>query len=410
MIIEFSLENYKSVADLQTLSFVAAKLKSQNKDLENSNLISIDEDFKLIRSAGIYGANGSGKSNIVAGLIAMMIVIRDSMKDDDILAKAIEPYQLDSDKISQPSYFQIQFLLDGKKYRYGFEANSEKVVSEWLMGPAEKNDTKYFTRSGQNIELNKKYFKEGKDLESKTSKTNLFLNVVSAFNGPISRAIKQLFETQINILGGINDSSFRQYTLELLESGDGSAEILRFLNLADTGIEGIRREASEEKRWRSKDRVVTKRRTYGGDGLEGGWHEFDLDVSESEGTKKLFNLSGVIIQSLRQGSLMVIDEFDARLHPLLSRKIVELYNNPELNTKGAQLLFVTHDTNLLDKDLLRRDQIFFAEKDRKGRTNLYSLYDFKGVRNDAAIEKNYIQGKYGAIPYLGDFTRLLDVE
>jgi len=127
---------------------------------------------------------------------------------------------------------------------------------------------------------------------------------------------------------------------------------------------------------------------------------------ESEGTKKMFEISPALLESLEGGRVLILDEFDARFHPLLSRKIVELYNSAA--NKKAQLIFATHDTNLLTPQLLRRDQVCFVEKDQQGASHFYSLADFKGVRNDASFEKDYIAGKYGAIPFLGDFTTLFE--
>lgn len=133
-----------------------------------------------------------------------------------------------------------------------------------------------------------------------------------------------------------------------------------------------------------------------------------IDHHESDGTRNFFNHIGIVYYALVSGLTLVFDEFEASLHPILAKKIVEMFHSPKLNKKGAQLIFATHDTNLLDSNLLRRDQIFFTEKNKKNETELYSLYDFKGVRNDASYEKDYIKGKYGAIPFVGDFETLFE--
>jgi uncharacterized protein len=135
---------------------------------------------------------------------------------------------------------------------------------------------------------------------------------------------------------------------------------------------------------------------------------FSFGMQESEGTKKMFELSPFIYRSIKEGTPLFIDEFDSRFHPLLTKKIVEIYNAVE--NKKAQLIFTTHDTNLLSSDILRRDQIDFVEKDKYGASHLHTLVEIKGVRNDASFEKDYIQGKYGAIPFLGDFTTLIAFE
>lgn len=136
---------------------------------------------------------------------------------------------------------------------------------------------------------------------------------------------------------------------------------------------------------------------------------FDLDDQELEGTKKLFSMAGPLVKALKEGQLLVIDELDARLHPLMTREIISLFNSSQANPQHAQLIFTTQDTNLLDNRLLRRDQIWFTEKDRQGATQLYSLAEFK-VRNDEAFERNYIQGRYGAVPFLGDLHSIMEAD
>ncbi len=351
----------------------------------------------------------------------MLHIIRDSMAKDDILERGIRPFMLQEETRVSPTYFQLQFIVNGLRYRYGFEADQTKIRSEWLFGPAEKKETFYFTREDQDIQVNKKYFKEGIGLESKTKESNLFLNVADAFNGDVSKSIKNYFKRKLKVISGLSDRHFRDYSLLMCNFESTRQQLYRFLELADLGIEkittkkedGTAHNLGEDLLDRSELRKVklyTHRRVYDQSGNPSSFQEFDLDHDESEGTVKIFNLAGAILLSLEDGSTLFIDEFDARLHPIITRRIVQMFNSPELNPKGAQLVFATHDTNLLDKDLLRRDQIYFAEKDSKGKSYFYSLYDIKGVRNDASFEKDYIKGKYGAIPFLGDFNTLLDVE
>ena len=192
------------------------------------------------------------------------------------------------------------------------------------------------------------------------------------------------------------------------------------MNHADFGIQdiferSIKPEDIDENSHNSKMKVIygenfdyisTKRVIYDQEGkllFENNWTMY---FNESEGTMKLFNYSGVVIDALNNGNALILDEFDTRLHPMLTKKLVEMFNSPILNKNGAQLVFVTHDTNLRDNSLLRRDQIYFTEKNKMQETVLYSLADFKGVRNDASYEKDYINGKYGAVPFLGDFEKL----
>ena len=174
--------------------------------------------------------------------------------------------------------------------------------------------------------------------------------------------------------------------------------------------ENLPENAEEEvKQELKKGKIIVSSRTQFDSNLKAvGKSEFSFGIQESEGTKKMFELSPFIYRSLKEGFPLVVDEFDSRFHPLLTKKIVELYNSSE--NRNSQLIFTTHDTNLLSPDLLRRDQIDFVEKDKYGASHLYTLVEIKGVRNDASFEKDYIQGKYGAIPFLGDFTNLISFE
>lgn len=420
MIIEYSVKNYRSIKELQTLSLVAAPIKSKYPELDTNNLIHVSDKLSLLKTVGIYGANGSGKSNIIKSLISMLLFVRDSFKNDDLGVMLIDPFLLNKTNKEEPSFFQLTFICDTVKYRYGFELFKNEVLSEWLFGTPEKNEVYYFTREGADINVNKKHFSEGLGLAEKTSKNNLFLNITKAFNGKLSKEIYDFFIHKISLNAGVNDIGFRDRTLELLKYSDYKQKIINLLNEADFGINDINhhrikkedlpdnapqdllKDAAEGK----IDILVSHR------SLRENNHDLDVtfsfDDKESEGTKKLFNYSGIVIDALQKGRSLFIDEFDSRLHPLLTKRLVEMFNSSELNKEGAQLVFVTHDTNLLDNTLMRRDQIYFVEKKKNFETELYSLVDFKGVRNDASFEKDYIKGKYGAIPFLGNFENILN--
>jgi AAA15 family ATPase/GTPase len=411
MIIEFSVKNYRSIKELQTLSMVAAPIKSKYPELDQNNIIQVSDKLSLLKSVAIYGANGSGKSNLVKALYTMLIFIRDSFKYDLLGQAIIEPFSLNHESPNEPTFFQLIFICDKVRYRYGFEIFGNEVKSEWLFGTPDKSEVYFFTREGSAIKINEKKFSEGKGLNDKTSKANLFLNIAKAFNGKIS-------DTTIN--SGIDDHSFRESTSLLMKNETIKRQILMMLNLADIGIQDIlnkeipikdlpedmqkniiKRAPGENLEFISSIRTVSDQ-----DGNKILENEWMMDMHESDGTKKYFNYSGAVAITLLTGTVLILDEFDARLHPMLTKKLVEMFNSPILNKNGAQLVFVTHDTNLLDNSLLRRDQIYFTEKNKMQETVLYSLADFKGVRNDASYEKDYINGKYGAIPFLGDFEKL----
>jgi AAA15 family ATPase/GTPase len=420
MIIEFSVKNYRSIKELQTLSMVAAPIKSKYPDLDQNNIIPVSDKLSLLKSVAIYGANGSGKSNLVKALITMFIFIDKSFQDDEVGKRIIEPFAFDKYSFLEPTFFQLLFICDQVKYRYGFEVRQNTVISEWLFGTPGKKEVYFFTREGSKIQINEDKFEEGKGLIDKTSSTNLFLNVCKAFNGKISKLILDFFRFRIGISAGVNDTAFRESTLIMMKDTVIKQQIISLLNVADFGIQDINNKritandlpdsSPVELRKKVADEtwefLLSKRPLYNENGEIVGEKEIIMETQESDGTMKFFNYSGAVLDALMDGGALFIDEFDARLHPMLTKKLVEMFNSPILNKKGAQLVFVTHDTNLLDNSLLRRDQIYFTEKNKMQETILYSLADFKGVRNDASYEKDYINGKYGAIPFLGDFEKL----
>ncbi len=420
MLVEFSISNFRSIKELQSINFIASPLKKGKDVLLEENLIATKEDFKLLKSLGLYGANGSGKSNIVKGLMNFFIIVRDVMSQEaTVLESKIEPFYFDDTSKDKPTFFQIQFILEDKMYRYGFEANQKEIISEWLFGPAKQNDTFYFTRNKEEgLKINTTYFKEAAGLEKNLSNTNLFLNVVNALNGSIAKKIKFYFQSSFAISMGVSDIGFRKFSLEMLSNEHSKKQVINFLNTADVGIENIfelessleeheiRNESNNETS-KFKPLIGTRSNFDSSDKVIGST-DYLFDVIESEGTKKLFNYAGALLNALQFGKIFVVDEFDARLHTNLTKRIIKMFNSEKINKLGAQILFVTHDTNLLKNDLLRRDQIYFAEKDLKGRTSYFSLYDFKGVRNDASFEKEYVTGTYGAIPFLGDFNELFE--
>ena len=224
---------------------------------------------------------------------------------------------------------------------------------------------------------------------------------------------------KLNVLSGLHDHHYRNYTAGSCDTDANRLIISSLIKALDTGISGITVERNtlgidslpsampEELKkliTRGSDSftqvsVKTTHKKYGNDGSFVGEEEFDMDENESDGTQKLFALAGPLLHALNEGEVLLIDELDSRLHPLVTLAIIRLFSEVESNSKNAQLIFVTHDTNLLDKSLFRRDQIWFTEKNRYGATSLYSLAEFK-IRNDASFGSDYIKGKYGAIPFI----------
>lgn len=422
MICEFSVRNFRSVKSLQTVSLEAMPIKSRDEQTDHNSVAEVTRGLSLLRSCGIYGANGSGKSNLIKALQAMQRFVAESMKDEYALRKAYNPFVLDQSSESEPVFFQVVFWVEGVRYRYGFELMSDRVKSEWLFAVLVKKEVMLFTRFDAAFTLSHKWFPEGKGLEAKTSLTNLFVNVAGSYNGLHARRVRNFFLRDLLVSGGDSDSVLRGFTVDYLQDEESRRKIVDFLNLADFGFKDIRLKQTrlvddagrslgslvQEGRFVDPLLVITERDVFDEQGNRVASRSMLMDENESAGTVKMFNYSGAVLNALERGSVVVLDEFDSKMHPMLTLRMIEMFNSCEINKRGAQLVFVTHDTNLLNGSLLRRDQIYFAEKNSRNETYFYSLADFKGVRNDASYGKDYIRGKYGAVPFLGDFSALFD--
>nr|WP_228062001.1 ATP-binding protein [Coleofasciculus sp. LEGE 07081] len=398
---------------------VAAKVTAKDKTLDENNVFKIDDELSLLKSAAVYGANASGKSNLVAAIEFMRWFVLNSSKETQVTEGIdVEPFRLSTETVGKPSFFEIVFLLEGKTYRYGFEVDTQRVVSEWLFYVPKTREAKLFERQSDSFKV-LKAFKEGKDITDKTRTNALFLSVVAQFNGEISQKILLWFNQSLNVISRLYPNSiYRRYTEEYFKNDNYRYDIIQFIKTLDLGIDDIQIENSslvEEILWKqgvfltkeiSQKAIKTFHRKYNAEGNQTELEEFDIDKHESDGTKKLFTFAGPLLDALRNGKVLIIDELDARLHPLITSAIISLFNSDQMSSQNAQLIFMTHDTNLLINKIFRRDQIWFTEKDRQGATHLYSLVEYK-VRNDASFETDYIQGRYGAIPFIGDLRRLI---
>lgn len=428
MLLEFSVGNFRSFKDPVTLSLVATRAVSVDARVDTENVFSPDKSLRLLKSAVIYGANNSGKSNLIEALRFMRQLVirssRDSQADDPI---PVEPFALSEQTLSEPSFFEIIFISQGKQYRYGFRLTSKRIIDEWLYYVPSVREARLFERQESGIRV-MSAFREGRDLKDKTRPNALFLSVVAQFNGSIAGQLLHWFR-DLRLISGLTDID-RSRTEELLDTPEDHARLIHLLNVLDLGFDEVHVEHQETpvaNRLQelasymytpepialpvSNDRKPQRRQTslktlhHRNDGRE---TLFDLDKQESEGTKKLVALAGLFLTALDKGGILIVDELDGRLHPLLTRRIIQLFNSNSMNPRNAQLVFATHDTNLLTNRLFRRDQIWFTEKDLEQSTKLYSLVEFSlggaKVRNDASFEKDYITGRYGAIPFIGELN------
>lgn len=414
MLVEFRVKNFRSLRDEQVLSLVASK----DKTLHDTHTLDtgIRAAPTLLRSTAIYGANASGKSNLIKALQYMRgVVIESATAIQPGQFFTVQPFKLDADSASQPTEFEITFLLDGVRYQYGFTMTSQRIVSEHLLVYRAFKPQRWFTRHFE-VTTGKDVYDFGPGLkgpknvwEGATRQNALFLSMAAQLNSEALRPVFDWFSNQL-IIFNEQVKLNPQISIQMLKQADGRKDICNFLTAADISISNIDIETRKvPKQIVHFDRVTGKtevRSEESEDDLlrfhhntEQGKAVFDL-MDESSGTRNLLFLVGPVLSVLNKGLTLVIDELDTSLHTILVRELVRLFHRPEINTGGAQLIFTTHDTSLLDAPgLFRRDQVWFVEKDRDQASTLVSLSEFSPRKNEA-LERGYLIGRYGGIPFL----------
>lgn len=421
MILEFTVENYRSFCGKKTLVLEADKAL---KECSKTNIFDYNK-YILLHSLALYGANSSGKSNLVSAMHTMARCVLLSVKLNDNEELEYDPFLL-LEGNARPTMFEVIFLKGEFCYRYGFRYNQDRIVEEWLFRKTvpRSKEQMLFVRNEEGICVEENNFPEGIGYEEKTNDNRLFLSLCQQLGGEISRHVISWFQSDFKVISGLNNQQYRSYSKLLFHKKEtSSVGALKFFQKLRLGFSNIL--TREEEQWLLIPDMPSEKRTslqkkiqnektieldsvhnlYSDKGKVVGSINFSFENRESSGTNKLFDLSGPIFETLYTGAVLVVDELDAKMHPLISQYIIELFNNPETNPKNAQLIFTTHDTHLLSQKILRRDQIWFTEKDSKEQTDLYSLMDIvlpdgTKPRNDANYERNYIAGRYGAIPYI----------
>jgi AAA15 family ATPase/GTPase len=430
MLVKFMLRNYKIFKEEAVLSLVASSYDKTTRVAENTFEVP-RFGLRLLKSAVIYGANTSGKSKLFEGMRFMKHFVitssKGTQKGDRI---DVEPFLLSTETENEPSEFEITFIYNNELFRYGFELDKEKVIAEWLYHRPKTKEVELFYREEQEFVVHRTRFKTGKKMvEGNLVRPNaLLLSVAAQFNDKLSGDILSWFR-KFNIISGIQEAGYQGFTLSKTKDEVSRWEILQLLKEADMGIDDLNLQymnlenmpknlPEEVKSFFEKtlqedegeiiSDVITDHKKYDENLKEKGRVKFSMEEDESSGTRKFFALSSPILETLKDADILAADELDAKLHPVLVCKLVELFNHKANLFPASQLIFNTHDTNLLSSGLFRRDQIWFTEKNRYGAATLYSLADFKTdqVRKEDNFEKNYIQGRYGAIPFLGDFSKL----
>ncbi|MHB0856722.1 MAG: AAA family ATPase [Anaerolineae bacterium] len=410
MLVEFRVRNYACFRDEQILSLVAGP----DKTLPD-NLIQPPGKSKLelLRSAVVYGANASGKTKLLDALMTMCSLVRYSFRREPNTEIGVVPFAFDSESAIEPTQFEITFIQEGVRYQYGFEADSRRVWSEYLYAAPRGRTVLYFRRdlgeedsgslhdytfgaslTGQNVKI-----------REMTRENALFLSTAAALNHPMLASVYGWFSQRVGGVQAPNIRSWAAFAGRLQD--EHHAGVRDLLRLADLGISDYMIEQVDyeqdappkiaDRLGSTKPKQVSITMLHN---VEGSDVSLSL-LAESHGTQQLFALAPYVLDALTNGMLLVVDELDASLHPLLARALVEMFHDPRVNRCNAQLLFNTHDTPLLDQNLFRRDQIYFTEKDQQGAAHLYPLMDYS-PRTNESLAKGYLLGRYGAIPFLGD--------
>jgi AAA15 family ATPase/GTPase len=413
MLLEFRVQNYRSFRDENNLSLVAAG----DKSLERTNTVETRSHGvpRAVRSAVVYGANASGKSNLVRALQLMRGVVMESASLQPSQLFNVQPFRLDEESARKPTLFEVTILIDGTRYQYGFEFTPERIRAEWLLVYQKQKPQRWFDRKAGERD-GKDIYEFGSHLtgpkriwQDATRPNALFLSTAIQLNSEILAPLYRWFTESLVVFLDGGQLSF-DFSTQMLQMPGGGARIAALLRAADIAITAISAER--------KKGLVHSLKLQPGQGLTDSKieenevlfpkfkhtvgtvsAEFEL-ADESQGTQKMFSLAGPLFDVLEKGRVLVVDELDRSLHPLLVRQIIETFQDPELNPRGAQLIFTTHDTAQLDNTLLRRDQIWLAEKPHRSQASeLVPLSEFS-PRKGEALERNYLSGRYGGVPIL----------
>lgn len=433
MLLELTITNFRSFADEQRFSLVASERDAIAAEVDAANLHPLADGSAALKLAVVYGANASGKSNLFRAMRALRAVVLRSRPRGDLateiaLPLPAEPHLLRADTAQEPSELEVVCLVDGIQHRYGVAFDAQRISAEWLFRGAGDAEARVFERQAQQIDL-------GSDASPSAPLVRFvrpdtaFVAVAAEFNEAWAMAVVGWF-AQLGLVEAQDISATIGWTLTHVANdpqvASGVRALVQGLDLGISDIRVLERERLDPGRPMQLrfDAAATTFATQGADGVS-IWQvntthttrdldgapaasvDFSMFVHESGGTQKLFALSGPLFDVLSKGRVLLLDEFDARLHPAISKALLELFRSPVTNPKGAQLVAFTHDTHLLDHEAIRRDQIWFTEKNQQGATQLYSLAEFKGARKDDRFGRRYLHGRYGAVPHLDGLVAAL---
>lgn len=418
MLVEFSVKNFRSIKEQQTLSLL--KMQGDDSKLENTFTSSSPAELTLLRSATIYGANAAGKSNLLKSLNAMRTLILNSAKQgqwgDNL---PIQPFMLNQETTTKATEFEIVFVTGGVRYQYGFTSTRQQVLEEWLYAYPKGRLQRWFGRIF-NDEQKQYEWHMGNSLtgqkqtwQDSTRPNALFLSTAVQLNSEQLKPVYSWFRETLNMRGLQSDGDSSR-SIELCSSELSCSNVVSFLQNADIAIQDIAVEKQNidssflpsDMPQELKEKILQDlgehqflkiRFLHANDQSKGVY--FDLQ-DESDGTQKLFAFAGLWLDSLAKGQVLVVDELHKNLHPKLVEYLVRLFHSEKTNPHNAQLIFTTHETSILSQEIFRRDQIWFCERNQEQSTILYPLTDFSPRKNRENLEASYLAGRYGALPFL----------
>ncbi len=437
MLLEFKVSNYRSIGEEQTISLIPAPKQKDHL----SNIITKGR-YQALNAISLYGPNGGGKTNILKAMSLLDRLVHTSARTSSTTRLPYDPFLLREGWEEKPTGFEISFVIEENRYRYGLAFTASEIKKEWLFRKSAGREVNLFEREGEIIDVSSGYNGSKKIIDAAIEATRinaLFLSTCDALNIEEAKIIMQWFQ-HFSMIDGLNTEFEEVQTVALWEDNAYREKIRQYLaslslNITDVDVTTNEFEASElpegmPQRLKSQlakklngqqhYTVFAKHRIYDKDTLPTDkTYTWEWEDRESSGAKKAFQLSGPILWALANGGVLIIDEIEAKLHPIMTLNTIDVFLNKESNPNNAQLIFATHDTNLLSYSNLRRDQICFAEKNKWESTEIYALSDFvyfgavngafksEKERPDTDKEKRYFEGRYGAIPALGNFQRII---
>lgn len=416
MLLEASVANYLSFAEKQVFSLMANSGKEH--EAQNVAEIQASHQHRVLKSALIYGANSSGKSNFLLALVSMRRLVLQSAAKQRGSKLNINSFRLDTTLRNQPSEFEVQFIAAGVRYQYGFSATSTRIYDEWLFAYPKGQAQQWFQRAWDEKKQEHKW-KFGKNLQGEktlwqraTRENALFLSTAVQLNSKQLQPIFDWFNETLQFIG--IDGTSPQYTAESVQKGN-KEQVLKFLkaadiNLSDLSVKDTPLEESlpEDMPKKLREFILEDAKKRDISGLDIKTQRLDnagnpvefLFEEESDGTKKFFGLIGPWLDVLNNGLVVFVDELNNSLHTHLVGLLIQLFHNTKTNPYNAQLIFTTHDTNQLSQEIFRRDQVWFCEKNEQQATKLYPLTDFKARKGRENLELAYLSGRYGAVPFI----------